>query len=130
MSLIITRYDSSVMVTLTSMFSCNVKNGCNASVEWSPSRCKRERNSPRKMSLKGDRPKSVDRVTVPLFLLPINYKDQIIVNNVFYLVPRRIQIEFRKTESSTCHSSPSSALSPFTSPFGTTSTGFSTSFFS
>lgn len=61
-------------LTLTSMFNWSVKNGCITSVErLEPSRCRRDLNSPRKISLTGVRPKSADRVTVPLFLVPINW---------------------------------------------------------
>lgn len=114
---------------LTSMFSCNVKNGCIISVEWSPSRCSRDRNSPRNISLSGVRPKSADRVTLPLFLFPISCTGQTINVN------QSSTGKYPQRNFLTCHSSPSSPVSPLTSPLGTIGggslvAGFSTNFFS
>lgn len=65
-----TQNSTTLLYRLTSMSSCSVKNGWMLSVGWSPSRCTRDRSFPPKMSLIGERPKSVVRVMVPLFRLP------------------------------------------------------------
>lgn len=56
---------------LTSMTSLRVKNGSILSDEWSPSRWTRKRILPPKISLIGDRPKSVVRVMVLLLRVPL-----------------------------------------------------------
>lgn len=56
---------------ITSITSLRVKNGSMLSEEWSPSRWTLKRSFPPKMSLIGERPKSVVRVIVLLLRVPL-----------------------------------------------------------
>lgn len=115
----------------TSITNLSVKKGSMLSDEWSPSRWTRKRSLPPKISLIGERPKSVVRVMVLLLRVPL-----ITLKNSCSIISSCENI-YQSFLYFTCHSSSSSfdgstfplTSSPFSSFLGG-GLGFSTNFFS